>query len=72
MSFFICSTANPKTTLEKKLLKIWQSNGKRFIVARFRCNFCGRIKKGSSYSVVDGGKSCQRCDKNYKDDYEQS
>lgn len=61
MSFFLYSTANPKTALDKKLLKMWQSNEKRFKVAKFRCNFCGRIKKGSSYSVVDGGKSCRKC-----------
>lgn len=55
-------TTTPQTKEQKRLDKIWNSKGKRFKVPRFRCDFCVRIRYGESYSVVDGGKSCLKCD----------
>ena len=59
---FLYSTNNPRTKHEKRLDKIWNSGKKRFKVSRFRCSYCDKIKKGQSYSVVDGGQSCIECD----------
>lgn len=65
MSCFIDFSTTPVTKEEKRLHKIWYSNGKRFKCPTFRCNFCGKTRRGQSYSVVDGGKSCVRCDEDY-------
>ena len=65
MCFVMVEIGKPRTKLEKKLYNIWCSYGKRFKVSRFKCDFCGSIKKGSSYSVVDGVKSCLLCDEKY-------
>ena len=58
-------STTPKTKEQKRLKKIWSSGLKRFKVSRFKCNFCDKIKKGQSYSVVDGRKSCLDCDNDY-------
>lgn len=60
--FFVCWESKPKNNHEKWLKDVWNSNRKRFKVPRFRCHFCGNIFKGSSYSIVDGGQSCIKCD----------
>lgn len=62
MSFFIYCTSNPRTKLEKRLDKIWNSGDKRYKCPIFRCDFCDKKYFNSSYSVVDGGMSCLKCD----------
>lgn len=41
------------------------SRGKRYPAVRFRCAFCGKMKKNQTFSVVDGGRSCKKCDSFY-------
>jgi formylmethanofuran dehydrogenase subunit E len=71
MCFIGIAKIRPKNKLGQKLLDIWDSNGKRYKVPRFRCNFCGEIKRGESYSIVDGGMSCEQCDKEFNGVLEQ-
>lgn len=42
--------------------KVWSSDGRRYF-KKFRCAFCGKcFSKKRSFSIVDGGKSCEECD----------
>jgi len=67
MTYFVYwEGKKPRNKHERWLDKIWNSNGKRYKVPRFKCRFCGKIIKGSSYSVVDGCHSCLKCDNYYK------
>ncbi len=46
-------------------MKVWTSEGIRTRCKKpFRCTFCNKIEK-LSYSIVDGQKSCRRCDREY-------
>ena len=53
---------NSRRLTRSKLLEIWSSNGKRFKVAKFKCSYCGRIITDSTFSFVDGVRSCEKCD----------
>lgn len=44
---------------------VYNSGKTRFDCVKFFCNFCGKIRWNQSYSVVDGGRSCIKCDEIY-------
>lgn len=67
MACFIDFSTYPVTKEQKRLNKIWCSGEKRFKCSRFRCDYCGKFRNGQSYSVVDGCKSCPKCDEQYND-----
>ncbi len=62
MCYFMCSTYNNVKINGKE---IWNSKGKRFKAVKFICNFCGKLIWNQTFSIVDGLRSCKKCDEIY-------